>query len=369
MNNPIPIFRFFLYASFIFNILPIKARCQQPLKEYAAANMCTLNIKDTSSNCLSGILQKKINDSRIIMLGEGGSHYLEFYTPLELYFITMLNSKHAVTTIVMECGSSVAFLCNKFLQTGDSSYLPKFSSSSAVSFWNTLYRYNQGKSMGQRIKVAGIDFESPRSYFKALRLLLTDNTVPESIAREIALIRNSSDSISCDALVKSDQLFKHSLKANEIAWKQYFGDNFPEVKLIVSNKGSCKDAYRNRNHNMQQRFELLHASLKEELYFCVLGQAHTNLKAKNAARLLNTDKQGPFAGKVTVINTYCHNCTTSKEPVYNWTLKGGEQDIKASLLALCKEDFTLFDFSDVQNPVIKNLTSYGQFLLVAQGQH
>src|SRR5690349_15895279 len=156
MRNVVSIYCFIMRVSFMLNILPIKARCQLPLKEYAATNMCTLNIKDTGCKCLFEMFQKKYNYSRIITLRQEGSHYLQFYTPLELYFITMLNGNHGVTTMVMEFASSAAFLCNKFLETGDSSYLPIFSSSSAVFFWKTLYRYNQGKNIGQRIKVAGI---------------------------------------------------------------------------------------------------------------------------------------------------------------------------------------------------------------------
>src|SRR5262249_45490767 len=143
-----------------------------------------------SKACFAGKLQKY----RIVMLAEGGSHFLDLYDDLEYHFLRVMAEGSGGRTMVLECGSATALLINKYLETRDTTYLPRFGDPGAVVFWDRIYRYNAGLPPNERVKMAGIDFESPRAYFKALRLLLPAGPAPTPIAPAVALIRQSPDS-------------------------------------------------------------------------------------------------------------------------------------------------------------------------------
>ncbi|HEY5462711.1 MAG TPA: hypothetical protein VIJ95_05590 [Hanamia sp.] len=59
----------------------------------------------------------------------------------------------------MEFGHSSDLLCNQYLQTGDTSYLPKARFTVNKTFWKHLYAYNKKQSENRKIKSFGIDFE------------------------------------------------------------------------------------------------------------------------------------------------------------------------------------------------------------------
>lgn len=310
----------------------------------------------------------KLEGYKILMLAEGGSHFLDLYDDLEYHFLRLMAEGSGVRTMVLECGSATALLCNKYLETGDTTYLPPFNAGAFV-FWGRIYRYNAGLPPDQRIKIAGIDFESPRAYFKAFRLLLPAGPAPTPIAAAIGLLRNSPDTLPCTEMTRIDKQVKQSLRSDETTWKEYFGQHFEEAKLIITNQGSCRDVYKNRNRNMKVRLEELDARLQEKLYFCVLGMAHTTLRGNNIAHALTTDDKSPFFQKVAVINTYCDQCSTPKEPVSNWPLKEMENDIRSTLIGYCTQDITLFDWSQPVDPATTRWRSFGQYLLIARNQH
>ncbi|MEO8404320.1 MAG: hypothetical protein ABI480_06985 [Chitinophagaceae bacterium] len=317
---------------------------------------------------MSSSLHQVITNSKIIFVGESGSHFLNFYSPLQAYMLAYLNKKEGLKTFIIEGGSATAYLCNKYLETGDSNYLPKFSQERSFVLWKLIYTYNQTIPVSNRLKVMGIDFESPIAYFKALNYLIPAKEPPAQIQKEIALIRSSVQPMNCNGLTKTDKLLKKSLLENPIIWKEYTGENYTEIVTIISNEGSCKDALGNRNKNLKKRFLEFDALLKEPLYYGQFGQAHTTLDSKSHfASMLNNDDRTSFYHKVCVINTYCQHCTTAVEPVSNWVLKKIEPDIQSTLLKFCTSDFTLFDFSGSPD-ITQQYLQYGQFLLIAKDQ-
>lgn len=104
----------------------------------------------------------------------------------------------------------------------------------------------------------------------------------------------------------------------------------------------------------------------DNIYYGELGMAHTILKNKVAASLINDLPQ--FKDKVCVVNLYCYNCTTEKEKVSNWPLKKIDNDIQKYFLPLCVSDFTLFDLSE-NSELTKKYRDYGQFLIIAKDQN
>lgn len=349
-------------------IIPVTISAQNDLQAYLKNNTYSLSLEQPASEQLTALFQKMAGSSKLILLGESGSHFLKFYSVLEANMLIHLNRSVGLKTFIIEAGSSTAYLCNKYLATGNSDILPKFSQERSYIFWKLIYQYNQSIPPTQQLKVIGIDFESPISYFKALNDLLPRSPAPESITKEINLIRASTMPVTCNELSKIDNLLKISLKKNRAAWQQFTGAAFDEVYTIISNKGACKDALANRNKNLKNRFLIFDTKLQEPIYYGQLGQAHTTLDNKqHFAALLNNDRNTRFYNQVSVVNTYCHNCKTDVEPVSNWVLQKIEKDIQQELVQPSHPALTLFDFSGAPLLTGKYLR-YGQYLLIAKDQ-
>ena len=360
-----------MFRKIIF-LLPVliqsdKMFSQGNLSDYLKNNAYPLALNQPPPEKVNAVFSAIAKDSKIIFLGESGSHYLKFYAPLEAYFLITLNRVLGVKTFLIEGASAAAFLCNKYLQTGDTTYLPKFKYDRLL-FWKLILQYNQAIPVANRLKVIGVDFESPSSYFKALNYLLPEGLAPEKIASEAALIKSNTQPVNCGELLRIDKRLKKSLQENTDEWKKYTGANFSDLYTIISNEGSCKDVYRDRNKNLKKRFLAFDAVLNEPIYYAEFGQAHTALNGPmHFAALLNNDRDTRFYNKVTVINTYCRDCTTTAEPVSNWVLEKMEKDVQAELVPLANANFTLFDFSRDAS-LTEKYFKYGQLLLIVKNK-
>ncbi len=156
------------------------------------------------------------------------------------------------------------------------------------------------------------------------------------------------------------------LAGHEQDFKAYLGSAYADFEKIIRNNGSCKDPLRNRNGHMAENFLALDREITAPVYYGEFGMAHTILKNKDLASIINDTNS--MKGKVAVINLYCYACATPEEQVSNWPLKDIEDDILRYFLPLCEGDFTLFDLSG-NNPIVAPYRAYGQFLIVAKGQH
>ena len=353
--------RYLLAIVFFASLLPAKG--QDDLHHYLDTHHYSFSLDSGFTGAIADTLRSKLAGYRLILEAEGGSHYLSIYHKLELDWLLYLHRSMGLTHFVMEAGTSNAVLINKYLETGDSSaHLVR-----RTAFFDGLYRYNSGLPEDRRLKMTGIDFERASTYVRAIKLLLPAGNPPESIAPAIGLIRETPDSGNdCDAVLRLNKKLHESLKTNRAAFQDYLGSEFIEFDQIVNNNGSCKDPLRNRNDHMAENFLAFDARTNAPVYFGEFGEAHTVLKNRNLASIVNRTE--PFKGKVAVINLYCQDCSTPEEPVSNWPLQSIEPAILRSFLPFCVGDFTLFDLS-APDPVIAPYREYGQFLIVARKQH
>ena len=313
----------------------------------------------------SEVLKQKLSQYKLVILGEAGSHYLQFYEPLRFTLIKFLNSSFGLTHFFMEYGHSSQIICNQYLQTDDTSYLPKARFTKNKIFWRNLFSYNLLQN--KKIKSFGIDFERTHSYCKALKFLLPNIRPSEKIESVIELIKTSNDTLNdCDYIISLNSKIENALKDNIEEFKIFFAKNFIDFQSIVENNGTCKDASKNRNQNMAINFLSFDKKFNDKIYYGQLGMAHTIFSTKNTASYINSSPA--FKNKVCIINTYCYNCTTIEESVSNWPLHKIEKDILQQLLKYCITDFTLFDFSE-NNEAVNKFRTYGQFLIVAKNQN
>jgi hypothetical protein len=307
-------------------------------------------------------LKKKLSGYKIVLQGEGGSHFLNIYNRLPLIWVAFLNKYFGMTHIFREMSPSGAFCINNYLLTNDLSNLIWKDSSSLEHLI-----LNSTLPDEKKLKFFGIDFNRPASYFKALKKIMPDKQSPENIKNSIGLIKSANDSLKdCSYIIDFNANLKKDLTTNKQDYMAYLGPNYKDFERIVMNKGTCKDALKDRNYNIADNFLFFDMESNDSMYFGELGMAHTILKNKVFANIINNSPK--FKDKVCVINLYCYNCTTNTEQVSNWPLKKIDKDILAYFLPFCDSDFTLFDLSD-NIELTKKYRDYGQFLIIAKNQN
>lgn len=339
---------------------------QDQLDNYLKDHHHAFSVDSGFSQHTTEILEQKLARYRIVFLGEGGSHYLRFYEPLQFVWLRFLSDHFGMTHFLLETGHSADILLNRYMQTGDTFHLPKSRSARNNAFLTAALSFNQRKPDGKKIVPLGIDFERPSSYLRALKLLIPGQEPAPNIASAVNLIRTSNETLnSCDYILSINKVLKKALNSHRDSFKSYLKDGFDDFEYIILNNGSCLDVRKNRNANMAETVLLFDKKFNDRMYYGQLGMAHTILTHKTTASILNNRPE--FKDLVCVVNTYCYNCSTQEEAVSNWQLKMIEKDILDKLLKYCVGDFTLFDFID-DNPAIEKMRKYGQFLIIAKNQ-
>jgi len=309
-------------------------------------------------------LKRKLSSYKLILQAEGGSHYLNIYKKIPLVWITFLNQYFDLTHVFLEFGHSSAVCANNYLLTGDTSNL---YNSSSIEYWKQYLKLNSTLPDERKVKFFGIDFNLPTNYFKALKKIIPNKQSPENIRGSIGLIKSANDSLrDCSNIIDFNANLKKDLTTNNPDYVSYLGKSYKDFERIVMSKGTCNDVYKNRNYNIADNFLSFDAESNDSIYYGELGMAHTILKNKVAATIINNSSK--FKDKVCVINLYCYNCTTNKEQVSNWPLKKIEKDILEFFLPYCSSDFTLFDLSD-NIELTKKYSDYGQYLIIAKNQN
>jgi len=310
-------------------------------------------------------LKQKLSAYKLILQAEGGSHDLNIYKKIPLVWVTFLSQYFGLTHVFLEFGHSSAVCANNYLLTSDTSNL---YNSSSIEYWQQYLKLNSTLPDERRVKFFGIDFNRPTSYFKALKKLIPSNKQStENIRGSIELIKSANDSLKdCSYIIDFNANLKKDLSTNKPDYVSYLGKNYKDFERIVMSKGTCNDVYKNRNYNIADNFLSFDAESNDSIYYGELGMAHTILKNKVAATIINNSSK--FKDKVCVINLYCYNCTTNKEQVSNWPLKKIEKDILEYFLPYCSSDFTLFGLSG-NIELTKKYSDYGQYLIIAKNQN
>lgn len=348
----------------LFLFLARAASAQQGPTGYLAQHHYVFSLDSGFDQRTTDTLRQKLAAYRLFLQAEGGSHYLRFYQRLPFVWLRFLHEQFGLTHFFLEAGASSHVLLNRYLQTGDTNllYVRK------KQLWRDLAALQAGWPDSTRFRYFGIDFESRLTYIPALRLLLPATEAPAAIAAEVAALRGAPDTLAdCAALQRINSSLKAALALHPNEFRRYLGAGFPDFESIVRNEGSCNDKYRNRNGHLAHAFLAADRRFAQPRYYGELGEAHTVLTTRrNAADLINADPA--FRGRVAVINLYCHACSADEEPASNWPLAKIDQDIQAYFLPFCHPGFTLFDLSG-NDPSIQRYKAYGDFLIVAWGQH
>ena len=114
----------------IFSTLTVLA--QDDSTNYLETHHYSFSLDKGFDNQASDILKQKLQNYKLVILGESGSHYLQFYNPLRFFFIKFVSEHFGMTHFLMETGHSTDILWNKFLETGDTAYLSTYKNPSSI---------------------------------------------------------------------------------------------------------------------------------------------------------------------------------------------------------------------------------------------
>ncbi|HNP17500.1 MAG TPA: erythromycin esterase family protein [Fulvivirga sp.] len=243
-------------------------------------------------------LNQDFKNHKLVLLGEA-PHIMPANTFFQSEFLIYLNKNFGTRNLLIEFGSSDAYLLNKYLQTGDSKYYDKsyygmqhFMEAKAA--YTKLYRYNLSLQQQNKIHVYGLDFEREPSLTAAVYYFLKENdTIPEmeELTKRVKARLDTVGYDYPDPLVKflEQELPKYS------KWLSKSPD-WDTINELLQFKSSYSNFYE-RDKFMNERFLKLP---KNERYLGSFGTMHTQL-----------DRSDVFAGllkeKPLVINLHHEN--------------------------------------------------------------
>ncbi len=158
------------------------------------------SLEDSNDLVTFASLDSVIKTKKVFFNGEDHT-FTKSNIRLELKMMRYLHQKANMRVHLLEFGASVGWLVNKYVQTGDSTYLTALKDYSYKDFkdlFKGLHEYNSKQDSAHRIMVVGIDLEwSFSTSCKVLALLLNDSISPSpAIALSIESIKGLAEYVS-----------------------------------------------------------------------------------------------------------------------------------------------------------------------------
>jgi len=333
-------------------------------------------------------LQTDIDFSRYNTFFVGEFHGVYGVSEIKLALIKYLNKNNGITDIFMEIGYSAAWLYNKYLQTGDTSFftapfLTYAQKQPNRDFWKKLYAYNQG--LDRKIRIHGMDFER-MDFIKALKLLKPAEKDKPWQIRETMFYIDTVTMASVNADINDKEhpgevfnkiydSIKHDIQVNRDVYLRYYGAAFYEVEKIMLNE-STFEKYKERNETMYKNMmkETEEYGITRFIVFCGLNHADMSNKKKATLcyKLMNNPDYTNSQANITMV---CKNC-------YDWQLQpkyqhsdfrapGTYSDDTAMLNEMYKYNFnksckySILPCSTVQD---KNVQLFSHYLILMKDQ-
>jgi hypothetical protein len=133
-------------------------------KAYLNNNNTMIDLANSSNFSSFRMIDNYLSSKEIFLSGE--SHSVKINTSLELEFLKYFSQKAGVKYYLIEYGNSLAMIYNKYLQTGDDSYLKIAFDSLEGSLtwtkeeyekWKNIYKYNLALPQDKKIMIIGVD--------------------------------------------------------------------------------------------------------------------------------------------------------------------------------------------------------------------
>jgi hypothetical protein len=279
-----------------------------------------LNLNNITDFSALSILDSAISNNQVFFIGED-HRYRKSNSELLLKVFVYLNQKIRLKDILIEHGTSSAYLVNKYIIDGDEeakNTLENYTFPAYFDMFTSLKNFNDTvKFDSLKVRVHGIDIErSLQNGFKALSKLLPKSPIPSEIAVSIETITGMAgyydylnSNLKLDTIINIDvnkmfgenqfngnKTIKHIItnyKNNNLAYKEYLGDNFILFKEILEGLDKGQDwnslkeenAYQEwimREIYMTERFKELITLYPNKTFLGSFGRCHTSINITDA---------------------------------------------------------------------------------------
>lgn len=251
----------------------------------------------------------------------GETHTTHFEPVFKFHFLKHLNQSYGYRDVFMECGQAMAWLCNKYLETGDTIYFHPLGIDVKYTpgymwpgyrkdFWPKLYAYNQTLAPSQRFVFHGTDFERKESLGVLLMLIPPGAVIPQGLQSIFTDIRvdihdTSWQDFSREADIKYERLRLGFQKADDDVQTLY-GEHYALVASIIDNTAIQQTNWRPRNKTMSA--EIQRAVEADDIRKMVgfFGSFHTDYRNPSAIPN-NVNALSPFKGRTLNITSIYYN--------------------------------------------------------------
>jgi hypothetical protein len=246
------------------------------------------------------LFNQDIVGKKIIIIGE--MHYMEANYTIQADLLIYLNRRFSVRHLLIEFGHAEAFLINRYLKTGNESYLnqtfPGFNHyEKFFTSLKKLYDYNSGLDSHKKLMVHGLDFEREPGLSTSLYELLSVYPIKPAIERLRDSIKARLDTIGVERDNKDYILYLRE----EIAALSLPDDETKKLIDKILNNNSFVSQFSERDKYMAQTFLALDTT--NEVYLAQLGFAHTALTSSGGMAVL-LNKLDRYHNKILVTNMY-----------------------------------------------------------------
>ncbi len=227
----------------------------------------------------------------------GETHTDRFEPAFKFHLLKHLNATYGYRDVFIEAGNSLAWLCNRYLETGDTMFFHPFGAGRKytpgymwpgyrLSFWQQLYDYNKALPQSQRFIFHGTDFERKESLAVLFLLLQESRPIPQSLAPIFTDIKayiadTSWRDFSGDAADRYAHVREAFTKADADVQALY-GTNYSVVASIIGNTAKQQSNWRPRNKSISAEIEKAVAANGIKKLVGFYGSAHTNYASPSA---------------------------------------------------------------------------------------
>ena len=299
----------------------------KPIAVYWFSNPVTNKI-DFKGDELNSYL---LDQYKVVFFGE--QHNTVFDPQVKYHLITDLNRRNAMRHVFFEMSVSRAWHCNKYLQTGDTSYLYTSKSSRFnpyTVFYKKLYAYNSQLPDSLKIVIHGIDFETTDVFLTLTQLAPKGQTLPaalrpvmDTIEAHVSdpglkmwdMVNGKFTLYDNTAFIKTLKYVQGELKANTTDVQNYFGDNYPVVQAIATNDAPVEVAPRRRNKAMFAAIEKAVDEQHIDRFIGFFGGMHTSYSEGSSLSNATKRLKNISANDVINIMEFAYN-TKSTDTAY-----------------------------------------------------
>jgi hypothetical protein len=267
----------------------------------------------------------------------GEFHGIYGVSEVKLALTKHLNKKYGVKDIFMEIGYSAAYLYNRYLETGDTTFFTSPLLALAYKkpnrdFWKGLYAYN--RQLKNKVVIHAMDFER-KEYIRVLSLLAPAGKPIPSELSLLSYLCTVSGNLSDINSHEADSLYialRTDITNRSRQYAGYYGANIGLISEIMLNV-NIPAKYRQRNETM---YENVMREVKKkgiDKFMVIAGQIHANISDPQS--LCGMLAQTPqLSRKVVSIGMLCHNC-------YDRQLPAGKKNVAFSAPYTYTNDTTL----------------------------